>query len=66
MEFLKTMNTTQLERLYRKLWERMTRYDGYQPFGYDWPTVRIVYPGFYAALKMVGAAYLEVQRREAA
>lgn len=36
----------QLSRLYNRTWERMTAGDGYQPFGYDWPTVYAVHPGF--------------------
>ena len=43
----------QLERLYRKLFESVTRYDGYQPFGYDWRTLWITRPGAWIALRAV-------------
>lgn len=35
---------TQWYRIFR----RLTRGDGYQPWGYDWPTLRITMPGLYA------------------
>jgi len=41
---LAAMTLNQLDRLYRNLWDRHTRYDGYQPFGYDWETVWITAP----------------------
>jgi hypothetical protein len=43
------MSRKQVERAYRKLWDRMTLDDGYQPFGYDEPTLRITHPGFFPA-----------------
>ena len=39
----------QVYRWYCQLWEHTTRYDGYQPFGYDERTLRITRPGFLAA-----------------
>ena len=44
-----TPSKAQIERWYRKLWDRITRGDGYQPFGYDTPTLRITHPGFFPA-----------------
>lgn len=49
-----------LDRIWRRAWARMTRYDGYQPFDHDWPTVRAVYPGWYAVLR---AIRIEFSRR---
>jgi hypothetical protein len=43
------MTKTQVYRWYRKLWDHITRGDGYQPFGYDERTMRIVHPGFFPA-----------------
>lgn len=40
----------QLWRFYCRLYDRMTEGDGYQPFGYDWVTMRICRPGWYAAI----------------
>ena len=36
------MTQTQIDRLYRRAWERMTRYDGYQPLG-----LRLDYHSYY-------------------
>jgi len=49
------MTQTQIDRLYRRAWERMTRYDGYQPWGYDWTTIRITSPGWYRTLRQIRA-----------
>lgn len=43
------MNQTQIKRAHRKLWRRVTRYDGYQPWGYDEVTLRITKPGYIQA-----------------
>jgi len=43
------MTRKQIARAYRKLWERITQGDGYQPFGYDAPTLAITHPGFFPA-----------------
>jgi hypothetical protein len=45
------MTKTQVYRWYRRLWDRITRGDGYQPFGYDVHTMQIVHPGFFSAKK---------------
>lgn len=47
------MSRTQLERLYRRAYERMAREDGYQPYGYDWRTLRITKPGWVTALERI-------------
>ena len=44
------MTGQQIQRAYRRLWEHMTAGDGYQPFGYDWPTLDITHPGFRIAV----------------
>lgn len=28
----------------RVIWKHLRKIDGYQPFGYDWPTLRLVRP----------------------
>jgi hypothetical protein len=52
---LSHLNAKQLDRLYRKAHERMN--DGYEDtypnYGWDWPTLRIVKPGWYLALKSI-------------
>jgi hypothetical protein len=45
------MTQAQVYRWYRKLWEHVTRGDGYQPFGYDAPTMRMTHPGFFPAVE---------------
>ena len=44
------MTQAQYDRLRRNVWERMTWGDGYQPWGYDWPTLRLTKPGWVGAL----------------
>jgi len=51
------LNKTQLYRLYRKAWERMTEGDGYQPWGYDAVTIRATKPGWYRTLKAISEAH---------
>ena len=59
-DYLKRLSDTQLSRLYRQVWDRMTRHDGYQPFGYDLPTLRLTNPGF---LDIILSIRGEAQRR---
>lgn len=47
---------SQLYRLYCRLDARMRTGQGYQPFGYDWPTLRMNNPGLYVAMKATLAA----------
>ncbi len=47
------LSKTQLYRLYCRLDSMMREGMGYQPFGYDWPTLRITRPGLYVAMKAV-------------
>ena len=51
------MTKKQIERAYRKLHESVTRYDGYQPYGWDWPTMDIVHPGFRPAVRRLQEAH---------
>lgn len=52
---------TQLERLWRRAWVRMTVGDGYQMFGYDWRTIALTKPRWYEALR---AIYLEIKEAQ--
>lgn len=45
------MTEKQIRRAARKLWASVTRYDGYQPFGWDWVTMDMVHPGFRIAAR---------------
>lgn len=47
----------QVARWYRKLLDAVTRHDGYQPFGYDVPTMRLVHPGFFPAVERLRALH---------
>ena len=47
---LRQLTATQIVRLWDTTWKRMTKGDGYQPFGYDWITLKITHPGFYDIL----------------
>lgn len=44
-------------RLYNKAFNRMTRGDGYQPFGYDAPTLRLTRPAWFATLRSIAQAH---------
>lgn len=50
---LSNFTNTQLGRMYSRIWERLRRIDGYQPFGYDWDTLWIVHPGIANAMYAV-------------
>ena len=40
----------ELRRMEKRVWDKMTEGDGYQPFGYDAPTLRITNPVEFAVL----------------
>lgn len=50
-------NRTRTVRLYNKAFARMTRYDGYQPFGYDMVTMRLVRPAWADTLQCIAKAH---------
>jgi hypothetical protein len=54
------MTDDQLVRLYRRAWERMTRGDGYQPFGYDHRTLWLTRPSW---MRHIDAMRTEIRRR---
>ncbi len=62
IEALKSYTMKQLERLYLRCWDRMTRGDGYQPFGYDLTTLWAVHPGW---MEIITACKNEYKRRKA-
>ena len=39
----------QIVRFWNRLFERVTAGYGYQPYGYDWPTMRASHPGLWPA-----------------
>ena len=45
------------DRQWHAIFSDMRRADGYQPFGYDWVTLRITRPETHAHLKAINAAY---------
>lgn len=53
--FLSTMTDWQLIRLNNHVWDRMTRYNGYQPFGYDAVTLWLTKPGWMRHLEAIHA-----------
>ena len=52
------MTRKQIERWYVKLWDHITRGDGYQPFGYDMRTLDITHPGFRTARDRLRSLWL--------
>ena len=54
---LDALSVAQLQRLYNKAYRRMdTSCGGYDPFGWDWHTLRIARPGWYRTLRGIQAA----------
>lgn len=45
------MTKEKIYRAYRKLFAKVTEGDGYQPFGYDVPTMKIIHPSFFPAVE---------------
>jgi hypothetical protein len=41
------------DRLARKIWKYLRKYDGYQPFGYDWRTLAITHPQLCKILRQI-------------
>ena len=54
---LRQLTTAALARLNRRAWDRMTAGDGYQPYGYDRPTLAITRPGWLALIEAIRAEY---------
>lgn len=50
---LRPLSLERLNRLYTLAHSRMSRGSGYQPFGFDWPTIRAVHPGWYSLLSSI-------------
>lgn len=38
------MNETQAYAIAKSIWRYLNRVGGYQPYGWDWPTLRLLYP----------------------
>lgn len=50
---LGNLTDEQLKRLYKKVYRKIREGYGYQPFGFDWPTLRINKPGMAKVLKNI-------------
>jgi hypothetical protein len=48
---------TRTARLWNRIQARWRREDGYQPFGYDFPTIRITKPGWVPVLEDIASAH---------
>jgi hypothetical protein len=55
-------NRTRTARLYNRIHARMSRGDGYQPFGYDLVTLRLTRPAWAALICDVAAAHNSLPR----
>ena len=40
---------TQIVRFWNRLFRKVTEGYGYQPYGYDWPTMKAAHPGLWPA-----------------
>lgn len=56
--------TKQVYRWWRQYFERITRYDGYQMFGYDYRTMCATNPGFKATHARLESMYQDARKRE--
>lgn len=63
MNRLAQLSDANLYRVYQRLWDRMTHGDGYQPFGYDRPTLLLVHPTYMRELDSIRSE--AVRRRDA-
>lgn len=45
------------DRQYAAIYRRLRQESGYQPFGFDWVTLRLTRPDEYAQLKALRAMY---------
>ena len=57
--YLKGLTHTQVVRLAFNVWARMTRDDGYQPYGYDWPTLWMTSPKWMGVYTSILAEHKE-------
>ena len=55
------MTKKQIERAYNRLWKKVTFGDGYQPYGYDTPTMNITHPGFTPAVNRLKESYKKAE-----
>ena len=53
IDFLRGLKTTQLERFGRRIWGKMTKGMGYQPFGFDAPTLSALFPSHFHTYRLV-------------
>ena len=53
---------TRTARLWNRIQARWRRQDGYQPFGYDFPTIRITKPGWVPVLEDIASAHNSLPR----
>lgn len=45
------MQTEQARATAKAIWRHLAKVDGYQPYGYDWRTLRLTHPQLAATLK---------------
>lgn len=57
ISFVLTLTAKQSARLYNKAFARMTRGDGYQPFGYDVVTLRMTRPAWLETLQSIATGH---------
>lgn len=59
---LDDFTSNQLRRLFFRVWKRMNKGDGYQPFGYDRVTLWATKPEWMKTLVMIEDAYRKKMR----
>lgn len=62
MNKLQSMTNKQLDRIYRRVWNKMTEGYGYQPFGFDSHTMWAVHPEW---MNLISVLRNEAKRRMA-
>lgn len=57
VKFVLSLTPVQSARLYNKAFKRMSRGDGYQPFGYDSITLRLTRPAWFETLQSIACGH---------
>lgn len=45
------MDKAEARAIEKAIWRYLSKAGGYQPYGWDWPTLRMLYPRIAAVLK---------------
>jgi hypothetical protein len=52
-EYIRSLSDDQLIRFHFQVWRRITNGMGYQPYGFDWPTLYAIFPHLTMTLRQI-------------